>query len=178
MKPLLFLPLLAFGFLLAVFNWQLPKRQGTVSSPVPARASSGLLLSTFNQPIELDGYRLTWFNPRYEDDPDLQMSVFKFDAVIEKHDQNSQIQPVFNCDIVDGDVLVKEGVGVIFDDHHDFEAMVNQLTIIVPLEIDYNQTGQGFTLEDERLFPNRRVSACRYTPTGSYDPNLAVEIKF
>lgn len=132
------------------------------------------------------GYLITWLKPRYEFDETSFSDTFKVDIKL----QNILFEPIIrliaNCDLTDSGKIIKEGEGVRIDapdDHLDPGESIN-FTIVVLLEIDYTKKSQIFA--DDRnlpgghvsLFPNRRVSSCSFSPTGSYDPNIAVKVVF
>lgn len=136
--------------------------------------------------IKIAGYKIKFANPRYVFDEDSLMNTFKIDAAIQNQTFEPLIKLIANCDIVDSGKAMLEGSGVRIDakeDHiHPKEKM--NFTIVTYLEIDYSKESQSFA--DDRnlpgghvsLFPNRRVTSCSFTPTGSYDPNIAVKVKF
>lgn len=169
MRPVLFIPLVLLGFFLAVYDWRLPQKQiSGPQTPASVQAQTPLLpQAQVDQVFDQGQYLITWSNPRYEADEDLQMRTFKIDFKVVNKSFKGQPQLIVNCDLKDGDKII-DGVGVMID--HD--------TVTVPLEIDYSLSSQTFSLNDDTLFPNRLVSTCRYTPTGAYDPKLAVEVRF
>lgn len=129
--------------------------------------------------VKIAGYKIKFTNPRYEFDEDYLFDSFKVDAKIKNESVKPSLAPVFNCDIVDSGEIVKEGSGVILDESHPLLAgESHDYVVTVNLEIDYSKPSQAYSKDDENQFPDRRVSACRFTPTGSYDPNISVEVKF
>ena len=135
-----FIPLVALGFLVAVFDWRLSRPlPSALPSAEPVEAETDIL------PQVQDEYEISWSNPRYETDLNLQPYVFKVEVLLVNKNFPGKLQMVVNCDL-------------------------------------NNATGMGVSFEGETamifLEPGQKVTACHYSPTGVYDPNLAVEVRF
>lgn len=128
---------------------------------------------------KIAGYKIKFENPRYEFDEEYLFDSFKVDVKLMNESREPSLSSIFNCDIVDGEEMVMDDSGVILNESHElFLGETHDYVVTVPLEIDYTQKSQSFSKDDGNLFPGRRVSNCRFTPTGSYDPNISVEVKF
>ena len=164
----------------------IPGKGQTTAGPERPLARKEISVYKVGKEIEIAGYKIKFENPRYEFDEEALMDTFKLDARLENISFEPEVQLIANCDLTDSGEIVKEGVGIIIRTKGDHlrPGESTNFTIVTLLEIDYDKESQTF--EDDRdqpgghvsLFPNRKVSSCSFTPTGSYDPNFSVKIQF
>ena len=129
--------------------------------------------------VQKAGYKIKLENPRYEFDEEFLFDSFKLNAAVTNQSVKPALMPIFNCDIADGGKVVITGSGVILNESHELTPGENhEYTVTVNLEEDYTKEGQTYSKDDGTLFPGRRVVSCRFTPTGSYDPEISVEVRF
>ena len=157
----------------------IPEKGQSTAGPERPLAQKEISMYKVGKKIEIAGYNIKFTNPRYEFDKNILSDSFKVDARVENKSFKPHLMPIFNCEIIDGTEVVVEGSGVILNEiHRLLVGEAHDYIVTVPLEIDYTKEDQNFVEDDINPFPNRKVSSCSFTPTGSYDPNFSVKIVF
>ena len=106
------------------------------------------------------GYVLEVDSVRYEYDPEYLQVMFKADLVLINESFEPYATTGGNCDLYHDGKLIREGAGV----------QLSEITNVYP----------GESLKWQIMIPyqaGRRVGACKYSPTNSYNQDITVEFE-